>query len=200
MGPGGILRGGGSGLSPPELGTERARPHAASGQPVPTPCRTSGLEYREVACPSLPCWGGFLPTLIPSRGRAWDLPWDAALPLLDLAVGRPQHPTQADLQKDPLLSRSHQTPRLAGRQPLAFHFVYYLKSRCLCKFFSFPILFSYRKLTQVAGTPHSPNSTPRAGNAFLGGPWRGQRGGGSWFLPGASTLRPAEAQILFKNR
>lgn len=184
-----MLGGGGSSPGPPELGTERARPQAASGQPVPTPCRTSGLGYREVACPSLPCWGGFLPTLIPSRGRAWDLSWDAALPILDFKVGRPP----------PVMP----TPNPQGSRKTATCIsfsVYYLKSRCLCKFFSFPILFSYRKLTQVARTPHSPTSTPRAGNAFLGGPWRGQRGGGSRFLPGASTLRPAEAQILFKNR
>lgn len=100
-GPGGMLRGGGSSPGPPELGTERARPQAASGQPVPTPCRTSGLGYREVACPSLPCWGGFLPTLIPSRGRAWDSSWDEALPISDSRWGDPSIPPRQIFRKTP---------------------------------------------------------------------------------------------------
>ena len=39
-----------------------------AGSPVPTPCRTSGLGYWEVAGPSLPCWGNFLPTLTSRPG------------------------------------------------------------------------------------------------------------------------------------
>lgn len=83
--------------------------------------------------------------------------------------GDPSLPPGPIFRKTPSCHAHAKPPREQEDSHCISFSVYYLKSRCLCKFFSFPILFSYRKLTQVAGTPHSPNSTPRAGNAFLGG-------------------------------
>lgn len=56
------------------------------GSPLPTPCKTSGLGYREVAGPLPPLPDSFLPTLTPGRGGSVGTvmgraPLPAALPL-----------------------------------------------------------------------------------------------------------------------
>lgn len=50
-----------------------------SGSPVPTPCRTSGLGYREVAGSSLPCQTASCPPSPQGGEGVWELLWDAPL-------------------------------------------------------------------------------------------------------------------------
>lgn len=200
MGPDGNLEGA-SGQGPTRAGSRGRKPHAESRQLVPTPCRTSGLGYREVACPSLPCWGSFLPTLTPKPVRG---PGICSRTYLTLLHWDPPYTTR--WWKTPV---SHPRPLLKKTPPptpatgaggtftrVSFS-VYYLKSRCFVFFSNF--VFIQETHTRCQDTSR-PDPTPRAGNAFLGRPWRGQRSGRGRFLPGASILRPAEAQTLFKNR
>lgn len=161
------------------------------------------MGYWEVACPSLPCWGSFLPTHKPGRGpgicsRKYLTPLYTGTQLTPQGGGRPQYPTLGPSSKRPLPHHSQackttfQTRTCHGcRRDIHSCFIFCLLLEITV--FCFPILFSYRKLKQGAGTPHSP--TPPPGQIMLscGGPWRGQWGGRGRFLPGASTIRPAEA-------